>query len=56
MRYMDFKIEKLEEYTTEQLQSFLDWIIDYWDKTNEVFSLTDLLEIERELTIRELQS
>ena len=56
MNHVDFEIEKLEKYTNEELQSFLDSIIDYWDKTNEVFSLSDLLEIERELTIREMQS
>ena len=52
---MEFELDKVEQYTTEQLQKFLDDIEEYWAKTNEVYSMTDLLEINRELTIREEQ-
>ena len=37
------------------MQEFLDEIEQYWVKTNELYSMTDLLEINRELTIREEQ-
>ena len=50
---MEFELDKVEEYTTEQLQDFLDSIEEYWAKTNELYSMTDLLEINRELTLRE---
>ena len=50
---MEFELDKVEEYTTEQLQKFLDEIEEYWVKTNELYSMTDLLEINRELTLRE---
>ena len=52
---MEFELDKVEDYTTEQLQKFLDEIEEYWVKTNELYSMTDLLEINRELTIREEQ-
>ena len=51
----EFELDKVEKYTTEQLQEFLDEIEQYWVKTNELYSMTDLLEINRELTIREEQ-
>ena len=50
---MEFELDKVEEYTTDQLQKFLDEIELYWVKTNELYSMTDLLEINRELTLRE---
>ena len=50
---MEFELDKVEEYTTSQLQKFLDEIEEYWVKTNELYSMTDLLEINRELTLRE---
>ncbi len=50
---MEFELDKVEEYTTSQLQKFLDEIEEYWVKTNELHSMTDLLEINRELTLRE---
>ena len=50
---MEFELDKVEDYTTEQLQKFLDEIEEYWVKTNELYSMTDLLEINRELTLRE---
>ena len=50
---MEFELDKIEEYTTSQLQKFLDEIEEYWVKTNELHSITDLLEINRELTLRE---
>ena len=50
---MEFELDKIEEYTTSQLQKFLDEIEEYWVKTNELHSMTDLLEINRELTLRE---
>tara|TARA_A100001391_G_C4962936_1_gene250439 strand:+ start:618 stop:794 length:177 start_codon:yes stop_codon:yes gene_type:complete len=50
---MEFELNKLEEYTTSQLQKFLDEIEEHWLKTNELYSMTDLLEINRELTLRE---
>ena len=49
----DFELDKVEDYTTEQLQKFLDDIESNWVKTNELYSMTDLLEINRELTLRE---
>ena len=52
---MEFELDKVEEYTSEQLQKFLDDIEEYWGKTNELYSMTDLLEINRELTIRDEQ-
>ena len=52
---MEFELDKVGDYTTEQLQKFLDEIEEHWAKTNEVYSMTDLLEINRELTIREEQ-
>ena len=54
-KIMEFELDKVEKYTTEQLQEFLDEIEQYWVKTNELYSMTDLLEINRELTIREEQ-
>ena len=50
---MEFNLNKVEEYTKEELQKFLDEILDKWDKTNEIYSMTDLLEINRELTLRD---
>ena len=50
---MEFELDKIEENTTSQLQKFLDEIEEYWVKTNELYSMTDLLEINRELTLRE---
>ena len=50
---MEFELDKVEDYTTEQLQKFLDDIEEYWAKTNQLYSMTDLLEINRELTLRE---
>ena len=50
---MEFELDKIEEYTTSQLQKFLNEIEEYWVKTNELYSMTDLLEINRELTLRE---
>tara|TARA_A100001201_G_scaffold65190_3_gene61301 strand:- start:1863 stop:2066 length:204 start_codon:yes stop_codon:yes gene_type:complete len=52
---MEFELDKVEEYTTSQLQIFLDEIEEYWIKTNELYSMTDLLEINRELTLREFR-
>ena len=52
---MEFELDKVEEYTSEQLQKFLHDIEEYWFKTNELYYMTDLLEINRELTIREEQ-
>mgnify|MGYP003323250554 CR=1 FL=1 len=49
----EFELEKIESYKSNELQCFLDEIIDEWEKTNEVYSITDLLEINRELIIRE---
>ena len=53
MNKMEFELDKVEEYTTGQLQKFLDEIEEYWVKTNQLHSKTDLLEINRELTLRE---
>ena len=50
---MEFELDKVEDYTTEQLQKFLDEIEEYLAKTNQLYSMTDLLEINRELTLRE---
>lgn len=50
---MEFELDKIEEYTTSQLQKFLDEIEECWVQTNELYSMTDLLEINRELTLRE---
>ena len=50
---MEFELDKVEEYTTNQLQKFLDEIEECWVQTNELYSMTDLLEINRELTLRE---
>jgi predicted house-cleaning noncanonical NTP pyrophosphatase (MazG superfamily) len=52
---MEFLLDKVEEYTTDQLQKYLDEIEEYWVKTNELHSMTDLLEINRELTLREFR-
>lgn len=53
MKKLIFELEKIKSYTSYELQCFLDEIVDEWEKTNEVYSITDLLEINRELTIRE---
>ena len=50
---MEFELDKVKEYTTEQLQEFFDEIIDLISRTYELDSMTDLLEINRELTLRE---
>tara|TARA_R100000734_G_scaffold4991_1_gene4408 strand:+ start:633 stop:833 length:201 start_codon:yes stop_codon:yes gene_type:complete len=50
-----FDMEKSHEYSTEQLIKFSEDIQSYWVKTNELYSLTDLCEIERELTLREFR-
>ena len=50
---IEFELDKVEEYTTNQLQKFLDEIEECWVQTNELYSMTDLLEINRELTLRE---
>jgi len=52
---MDFNADEIKEYTNDELQNELDNIIDEWDRSNTVFSLTDLMEIVRELTLREEQ-
>jgi hypothetical protein len=52
---MEFDFFKVEEYTTSQLQIFLDEMLDEWDKSNKVYSMADLLEINRELTLREFR-
>ena len=52
---MEFDFSKVEEYTTSQLNKFLDEMIDEWHKNNEVYSMADLLEITRELTLREFR-
>ena len=39
---MEFKLDKVEDYTTEQLQEFLDEIERLWVKTNELHTMTDL--------------
>ena len=52
---MYFQLDKVEDYTDSQLQKYLDEILDEWDKTIELYSISDLLEINRELTIREFR-
>ena len=52
---MEFLLDKVEEYTTDELQKYLDKILDEWAKNNEVYSMVDLLEINRELTLREFR-
>ena len=42
-----------KKYSTKQLIKFSEDIQLYWVKTNELYSLTDLCEIERELVKRE---
>ena len=54
LSYNHFKLNSVETYETYQLQWFLDEIEREWLKSNQVYSMTDLLEINRELTIREL--
>mgnify|MGYP003122924903 FL=1 len=54
LSYNHFKLDSVETYETYQLQWFLDEIEREWLKSNQVYSMTDLLEINRELTIREL--
>jgi len=46
-----YNMEK--KYSTKQLIKFSEDIQLYWVKTNELYSLTDLCEIERELVKRE---
>ena len=46
-----YNMEK--KYSTDQLIKFSEDIYNYWDKTERVISMTDLLEIERELVKRE---
>ena len=50
---LEFELDKVKGYTTDMLQNFLDEIEQYWVKTNKLHSMTDLLEINRELTLRE---
>jgi hypothetical protein len=50
---MEFEVDKIEGYSSDYLQFLLDEMIDEWEKSNTVFSLTDLMEIVRELTLRE---
>ena len=54
LTYSDFELEKVQDYNTNQLMFFFDEIEREWCKTNELHSMTDLLEINRELTIREM--
>ena len=50
---LEFELDKVKDYTTDMLQNFLDEIEQHWVKTNRLHSMTDLLEINRELTLRE---
>lgn len=45
----------VEKMTNEQLIESENKIFNKWDKTGEVFSLSDFSEIIRELTLREEQ-
>jgi len=45
---------EFEKMSSARLQKELDKIIDDWEKSGIVFSITDLLEINRILTIREV--
>lgn len=41
--------------TDKELDNELIEIVDEWDKTNQVFSLTDLMEIVQEQSRREYE-
>ena len=41
--------------TDKELDNELMEIVDEWDKTNQVFSLTDLMEIVQEQSRREYE-
>ena len=43
----------MEKYTTKKLLQMEQDIQAHWDKTNEVYSLSDYAEVIRELTLRE---
>lgn len=43
----------VEKLSNEELQKELDETYNIWELTNEVFSLTDLIELVREQTKRE---
>ena len=53
LNYFEDGYNMEKKYSTEQLIKFSEDIELYWVKTNELYSLTDLLEIERELVKRE---
>lgn len=41
------------DMTNDELLKLHEEIVEEWDKTNEVFSISDFEEIIRELTLRE---
>ena len=43
----------VEKLSDDDMQKELDTIYNIWEITNEVFSLTDLIELVREQTKRE---
>lgn len=43
----------VEKISDDDMQKELDTIYNIWEITNEVFSLTDLIELVREQTKRE---
>lgn len=53
LNYFEDGYNMEKKYSTEQLIKFSEDIEVYWVKTNELYSLTDLCEIERELVKRE---
>ena len=53
LNYFEDGYNMEKKYSTEQLIKFSEDIQLYWVKTNELYSLTDLCEIERELVKRE---
>jgi len=45
--------KNIKDMSDKKIQKALDKIFDVWEMTNEVFSLTDLIELVREQTKRE---
>ena len=53
LSYFEDGFDMEKKYSTEQLIRFSEDIYDEWEESGKIDSLTDVVEIERELVKRE---
>ena len=53
LNYFEDGYNMEKKYSTEQLIKFSEDIYDEWEESGKIDSLTDVIEIERELVKRE---